>query len=503
MTGSASQHGQEPVRANQQADGGAGPSSSLIVAAVAHAGVFAWKLSDTGELPALRLPFGNLIAIACVGALLVIFLLAAFGRRGSLSFVVVPAMIVAGVAAHSVSAVMLPEQAQSQVLVSVLGFGALSVALTLSFGAAAIASRASPGWSDAPFTRSNGFRVGAFALTLVLVLTHLKASLAPISGLCSAVGLIVFGAMLNASERDPRARGPAVAELVSSFALSLGACWVASIVAAAGALTRTPSDWHATQVAMRYAWLTAMPLVLAGVVGLLPRVQTTGLGVKQGLSTILATAIGALTCAGLSQVVLIQASPQLLQARVLAASVTPQKRSRAPEGVAPATDTELAAARTPERAGAATEPPSAPAASGPAAATVAPTASSSGSPVVAMAQGDAESMLSLESDHTRMTMHITVDGPMLLRDAKAGSAKTMKRLIECYETHGPRGEPMDLKLGLSIDTVGSVKQVDVRSREDSHDKYTTCLQMAFYRNGFSGGPRSSSVDVDLSFAPKG
>src|SRR6187200_1429125 len=103
MTGSASQRGQEPIRANQQADGGVGPSSSLIVAAVAHAGVFAWKLSDTGELPALRLPFGNLIAIACVGALLVIFLLAAFGRRGSLSFVVVPAMIVAGVAAHAAS----------------------------------------------------------------------------------------------------------------------------------------------------------------------------------------------------------------------------------------------------------------------------------------------------------------------------------------------------------------------------------------------------------------
>jgi hypothetical protein len=206
MTGSASQRGQEPIRANQQADGGVGPSSSLIVAAVAHAGVFAWKLSDTGELPALRLPFGNLIAIACVGALLVIFLLAAFGRRGSLSFVVVPAMIVAGVAAHAVSAVMLPEQTQSQVLVSVLGFGALSVALTLSFGAAAIASRVSPSWSDAPFTRSNGFRIGAFALVLVLVLTHLKASLAPISGLCCGVGVIVFGAILNAADRDPRAR---------------------------------------------------------------------------------------------------------------------------------------------------------------------------------------------------------------------------------------------------------------------------------------------------------
>ena len=62
---------------------------------------------------------------------------------------------------------------------------------------------------------------------------------------------------------------------------------------------------------------------------------------------------------------------------------------------------------------------------------------------------------------------------------------------------------MELKLGLSIDTVGSVKQVDVIDREDSRDKYTTCIQMAFYRNGFSGGPRSSSVEIDVSFAPKG
>jgi len=491
MTGSASQGGQEPIRANQQADGGVGPSSSLIIAAVAHAGVFAWKLSDGAELPALRLPFGNLIAIACAGALLVIFLIAAFGRRGSLSFVVVPAMIVAGVAAHAVSAVMLPEHAQGQIVVGVLGFGALSVALTLSFGAAAIASRVAPAWSETPFTRPNAFLVGAAALALVLVVTHMAGSPAPIAGLCSAVGLIVLGAMLNTVERDAPGHGPATAEFVSSFALSLGACWVATILAAATTLARTPDDWHAAQLAMRYAWLTAMPLVLGGTVGILPRVAPTGLGVKRGLATVLATAIGALTCAGLSQVVLIQATPKMLYAAAELASATASVRERPP----------ATARKAPERPRAAVEP--GPAAASVSAASAAPPNSASDAPVVALAGGDAEGALSLESEHALVTVQLKVDGPMLLKDAKAGSAKTMKRLIECYENHGPRGEPTDLKLGLSIDTVGSVKQVDVLDREDVRDKYTTCIQMAFYRSGFSGGPRSSSVEIDLSFAPKG
>lgn len=489
MTGSASQRGQEPIRTNQQADRSVGPSSSLIIAAVAHAGVFAWKLSDGSQVPALRLPFGNLIAIACAAALLVIFLIAAFGRRGSLSFVVVPAMIVAGVAAHAVSAVMLPEQAQGPVVVGVLGFGALSVALTLSFGAAAIASSVAPSWSEAPFTRSSAFRLGAVALTLVLVLAHRAGALAPIAGLCSVVGLVVLGAMLNAVARDPRGHGPAMSELVSSFSLSLGACWVAAVVAATATLARAPHDWHSTQVAMRYAWLSAMPLVLAAVVGILPRIVATGLGVKRGLSTVFATTIGALTCAGLSQVVLIQAAPKMLHPTAAFAAGPATQRPLAP----PTTP------KAPERAIAAAEPQPHAAVSG--AAT--PAASASGSPVIALADGDAEGALSLESERTRVTVQVRVDGPMLLRDARAGSAKTMKRLVECYEKHGPRGEPMELKLGLSIDTVGSVKQVDVLDREDTRDKYTTCIQMAFYRSGFSGGPRSSSLEIDLAFAPKG
>ena len=488
MTGSASQGGQEPIQANQQADGGVGPSSSLILAAVAHAGVFAWKLSDAGELPALRLPYGNLIAIACAAALLVIFLLAAFGRRGSLSFVVVPAMIVAGVAAHAVSAVMLREQAHTQIVVGVLGFGALSVALTLSFGAAAIASRVAPPWNEAPFTRPNAFRMGVIALALVLVAAEVAGSAAPIASLCSTVGLVVLGAMLNTVERDPRGYGPATAEFVSSFALSLGACWVAAIVAAATTLAPTPDDWHRAQVAMRYAWLSAMPLVLGAIVGILPRVNATGLGVKRGLSTVFATTIGALTCAGLSQVVLVQAAPKLLRPSVVAASAKPARRATSP-----------AAMKAPERTSTAPVAPPASAASG-----TGPAPMAADSPMVAPAQqGDTEGTLSLESEHARVTVLVRVDGPMLLRDAQAGSAKTMKRLIECYENHGPRGEPADLKLGLSIDTVGSVKQVDVLNREDTHDKYLTCIQMAFYRNGFSGGPRSSAVEVDLSFAPKG
>ena len=490
MTGSASQDGQQPVRANQQADGATGPTSSLIVAAVAHVGVFAWKLSDTGTLPALRLPFGNLIAVAGAAGLLMIFLIAAFGRRGSLSFVVVPAMIVAGVAAHAASAVLLPRQVQLQVLVGVLGFGALSVALTLSFGAAAIASRVAPSWSEAPFTRSQPFRLGAAALAAVFALTSSLGTTAPIVALCTVVGLIVLGAMLTSVERDPRGQGPAMAELVSSFALALAACWVATIVAGAASLARIPQQWESAQLAMRYAWLTAMPLVLAAVVGILPRVTATGLGVKRGLSTVLATVIGALTCAGLGQVVLVQSAPSLLRPSVLAASATPPRGPRAQQAPPQAASTEPATRAT------------APVLS---ATNVTAVASTPSSPMVAPAPVSAtvEGTLFQETEQARLTLAVLVDGPMLLKDAQAGSQKTMKRLLKCYEKHGPRGEPTDLKLELSIDEVGSVKQVDVLEGKNPRDKFTTCIQMAFYRSGFSGGPKKSLVEVALSFAPKG
>ena len=132
-------------------------------------------------------------------------------------------------------------------------------------------------------------------------------------------------------------------------------------------------------------------------------------------------------------------------------------------------------------------------------------ASTPSSPSVAPAPvaANPEGILFQETEQARLTLAVAVDGPMLLKDAQAGSQKTMKRLLKCYEKHGPRGEPSELKLELSINEVGSVKQVDVLEGKNPRDKYTTCIQMAFYRSGFSGGPKKSLVEVLLSFAPKG
>lgn len=489
MTGSATENGEDPTLANQAAEKGTGPTSSLIVAAVLHAGVFAWDLSGTGDLqPALRLPYGHMIATASGVALLSIFLIAAFARRSSLSFVVVPAMLVAGVAAHAGSSVLESTDTTPSILVSVLGFGALSISINLSFGAAAIASRIAPSWSEAPLMRPGAFRLGALLLLLVLGLAMANNRPVPLSMLTAGVGIVVLGALLNAVELE-RERGVAMAELVSALALSIGATWVASVVGATNSLARAPQDWPQAQAAMQLGWLAAMPLILAAIVGLLPRVKATGAGVKRGLSTVLATAIGAITCAGLSQVVLIRSAPLALNA---AHAPTPTVKGRAEAIVPSAPKATASVGPSPPKAA----PPAPSAAPSPA-----PT-SSEATPEVEPATSNEVTALVEESASAKLTVRIKIDGPMLPKDAREGSAKSLKRLLECYEKSEFRGEPLELKLGLLIDKVGSVKQVEPADKKRAADKYMTCMQMAFYRSGFSGPARLTWLEVALSFSPK-
>ena len=112
-------------------------------------------------------------------------------------------------------------------------------------------------------------------------------------------------------------------------------------------------------------------------------------------------------------------------------------------------------------------------------------------------------MLIEEDAETKLVLSIKVDGPMLPKDAREGAAKSLKRLIQCYEESDHRGEPRDLRLGVLIDSVGSVKQVEPIEPKDASRKFITCSQLAFYRSGFSSPPRHTWLELSMSFTPKG
>ena len=476
-------------RATNLATGkGKGPTPGLIVAAVLHAGVLAWALGNSNTSPpAIRLPFGPAIAATATLALLVIFLIAAFGRRSGLSFVVVPAMIVAGVATHAVSAARLTSPDEPHLLAGVLAFGALGVAVNLSFGAAAIAARIAPAWGRLELGQSAAFRLGALGLVAVVAVAAISEQLAPLAALAASVGVIVLGTALRAVEDDTK-RGPAMAELVSGIALSLGAVWTASIVAGASQAATTPAEWTLAQTAMRFAWIMAIPLVLAALVGLGPRVTLTGAGVKRGRSTVLATAIGAITCMGLSHVVLRESAEAL--------AVDPSTRSGSASGGKPSAKTSAEAKRQ-------NEAQSGPAASASSVATR-PMASTEGDEVmVAPSESPAErELLHHESERTMLDISIKIDGPMLPRDARQGVEKSFKRLVECYEASKDHGQPSELRLGLLVDNVGSVKQAEPIDAKQTDKKYVTCVQLALYRSGFSGPAKLTWLELQVRFLPR-
>jgi hypothetical protein len=53
-----------------------------------------------------------------------------------------------------------------------------------------------------------------------------------------------------------------------------------------------------------------------------------------------------------------------------------------------------------------------------------------------------------------------------------------------------------------IDETGSVKQADADDNTGVEKGLLTCIQLAFYRSGFSGPPRPAWLDVSLSFVPE-
>ena len=489
MTGSASDDSKQPASANRAAEKGSGPTTGLMLAALLHAGLLAWTLTQSSDLlPPVRLPYGGMLAAVATGALSCIFLIAAFARRGALSFVVVPAMLVAGAFAHAVSAASSEGTLAPDVATGLLGFGALTVAITLSFGAAAIAARISPPWRQIRFDQSPAFRLGALGLVVVIGVAAISEQMAPLAALCATVGVVVLGASLNAVDRDAP-HGIAMAELVSATWLSLGAIWAASIVAGARSASSEPVDWDAARIAMRFAWLAAMPLVLAVLVALLPRVTIAGAGVKRGRSTVLASGIGVITCIGLSEVVLTQSSKVL--------SARPELKLTSARHDAGSGEPEPAKTQEPEPAEAAesAEPVSAPSA---------PASSATDSPLVAPAAEAGDTLVLVEeNEETKLSLHIKIDGPMLPKDAREGAAKSLKRLIQCYEDSDHRGEPRELRLGVLIDTIGSVKQAEPIEPKDANRRFVTCSQLAFYRSGFSSPPRHTWLELTMTFTPKG
>ncbi len=486
MNESASQSGAPPANASPAAEKGTGPSAGLIAAALVHGGMLGWALSQTGPLPpAMSLPFGGAMALTATLGLLVIFLIAAFASRGALSFVVVPAMVVAGVSAHAVSTVSDHGVVDGHILMGVLGFGALGAALNLSFGAASLAARMAPRWSELRLLQSLAFRLGVLGLVVALAVSAASDRLEPVAVLCAAVGMVAFGAAWSAVQHD-RAHGPAMAELVSAVSLSLGAVWAASIVSGAKTAAAT-GGWSAAPEAMQLAWSGALPLVLSLLVALGPRVALVGLGVKGGSSTVLATAIGAITCIGLSQVVLVR-STQLMSWEGEATVSSQDQDTPRPEEASHATALENAEPILPA-------PPAPPSAS----ARVEP---EEAQPVVSDTEPD-EDTLTLEraADQTRVTLQVKVDGPMLERDVRQGVGKSLDRVIRCYEESDLRGEPTELKLGLMIDEMGSVKQAEALDPGPTNSHFLTCVQLAFYRSGFSGPSRHTWLELSIHFVP--
>jgi hypothetical protein len=487
MKASPSESSTHSDAAIQAAEKGGGPSVGLIVAAVVHAGVLAWTLgSSVAFPPVVRLPFGNIIAAVATAALLSIFLIAAFARRGALSFVVVPAMVVAGVATHAVSSTRAAGLTDARVLAGVLAFGALSVAINLSFGAAAIAARAAPTWNQLRLGHSAAFRLGSLGLVAVFGVAGVSEQLAPLAALCALVGVVVLGAMVTAVERDANV-GLTIAELVSAIALALAAIWAASIVAGVTQVALVPKQWARAQSAMTFAWVNAIPLVLGALVALAPRIVITGAGVKRGRSTVLATTIGAVTCIGLSQVVWFESTP-LLSAGMLAASLqkSPQAKRTSANAAPNAGASGAGASKSSARGSAAA-----------AANTPGPI------PEVSPTVLTGAEVVTYQAEKTRVAVSINIEGPMLPRDARQGVEKSLKRLVNCYERSIDFGEPSEVKLALVIDDVGSVRQSEPSEPKHTDNKYVTCVQLAFYRSGFSAPTTLTRLELITRFYPKG
>lgn len=439
------------------------PTAVFAVAALGHAFLLVWGIAGAGQ-PALELPYGTLLTVTSSVMILAICAIGLYAKRSSLTFVVVPAMLTAGISAQAVWTVASDPGIAPATLARTLGFGTTSVAITLSMGASIIAARVVAHRGNLGLGGVLALKLGVVAMMAVVGAAAAAERLAPLALVFSMVGVLSVAGVLASYVSEPR--GSAMAELVSVGCLSLGSVWAACIAAGSGPMASAGGDWSPVISAMRYGWLAALPLVLSIVVALYPRVRATGIAVKRARSNVLATGIGAFTCVAMSQAVLIQSSHAVQEAH---ASTARAEQARLA----------LEAKRARERAQPKASPPRA----------------------RAPAEDDLI-VLHYSAQEYRLEVNMKIDGPLPEKDAKDGVAKGFERLMKCYEESEDRGSGVELQLRLTIDETGSVKQADAPDDARVGKTMLTCIQLAFYRSGFASAPRTTWLDVSLSFVPE-
>jgi len=439
------------------------PTAAFAIAALGHALLLVWCIAGGSE-PALDLPYGATLTMTSSAMILAICAIGLYVKRPSLTFVVVPAMLTAGVSAQAVWSLSGRSSVAPATLARTLDFGTSAVAVTLSMGAAIIAARAVAHRSKLGLADSLALKLGVVGLMAVVGAAAAAEQVAPLALIFATVGVFSVAGVLASYVQDHRAT--AMAELVSVGSLSLGAVWAASIAAGSRAMAATSGDWGTVISAMRFGWMAALPLVLAIVVALFPRVRAAGMAVKRARSNVLATSIGALACVVMSQAILMQSGSVVKEAHAAAAEAKRiEQRERAKRA-------KLAPTPAPS-------------------ATVAPPAPE-----------DDSIVLHYSGREYRLEVNIAIDGPLPEKDAKDGVSKGFERLMKCYEDSDDKGSGVELKLRLMIDHTGSVKQADAGPNPPVAKSMLTCIQLAFYRSGFAGGPRPTWLDVSLNFVPE-
>jgi hypothetical protein len=365
--------------------------------------------------------------------------------------------------------------------------------------------------------------VGALGLAAVLGVSAASRQLAPAATVCAAIGIVVLGVSLRGAEKGRR-QGSGMAELVNGVTLSLGAVWTASVVAGASAAADELGDWRGASTAMRFAWLAAMPLVLAAVVALAPRASATGLGISRSRAAVITTATGVILCMALSKVVLARTSPLLVAASQVDSPASIQTPSRRPvqqpepppASQEPVPSASSASAGAPAQvepesvaaAGAATDAPATPeaVAEAPARATAPPLGAGgeAGQPPEVEAVGEARQQLALshEAKQSRMSLRVTISGPMSADVARQGVAKSFKRLVPCYEGSELKAKPAAAHVRFTVSPAGGVRNVDFVGPQGAPATYVACVQLAFLRTGFQMSPDQTELDISIDFAPK-
>lgn len=460
------------------------PLAGLFASAFVHVGLLAWGLrSTTSALGTEPVPYSGLITGVAAFGLILVMAVAIFARDSELFFVVVPAMLSGGVYAYTVRAIALDLATTPGALAALLRFGALGVALNLSMAAAALAARTAPIRIRLRLLGADGLWVGWLGLAAVLVASFASRATAPLPLILATTGIIVLQVNLAATQVSTR-RHSAMAILVSSVALSLAAVWTASVASSAMTLAGEVLDWDPFINSMRFGWLGAMPLVLAAVVALFPRVEATGVGVKFGRTMVSTTVLGAAISVGLGGAALAQASYALGSSgnasRIVSAGVN---ASRVPPEVS------VKSAKAPYKRKATQAEPGHREASPP------PSSSVLSSP-----EGVAES-LSYVGPSSRVIAHVAIEGPLLAGDTEASIRRALKEFAACYERSQKPDRKLDLTLKFTVSGSGSVAAIEPAPSVNADNELFTCLSIALYRIGFPGAKAQSTLTAALEFSP--